>query len=224
MARWVAFVTATRTSPAGFPVRGSRSDTRGRVATSEPLASTRAWWAWRIVFPCRRSIARDPAVPLLIVREAPGTHGQDVIDAGRAAEVLRLLGATLASLQQVPTRAVPGLAGTGPVIVHGDFGPQNVLIEGGRITALVDWEFAHVGQPVDDLAWAEWIVRMHHPGAADALPELLDASGLGLTWSERHRAMVARCEELLRLSTAGGSPDAVALWRERLRATEQWNE
>ena len=174
--------------------------------------------------PVPEVVERDPALPLLTVREAPGTHGQDLIDAGRAAEVLRLLGVALASLQQVPTRAVPGLVGTGPVIVHGDFGPQNVLIEGGGITALVDWEFAHVGQPVEDLAWAEWIVRMHHPGAADALPELLDASGLGLTWSARHRAMVARCEELLRLSTAGGSHDAGALWRDRLRATEQWNE
>ena len=174
--------------------------------------------------PVPEVIARDPAVPLLIVREAPGTHGQDVIDAGRAAEVLRLLGATLASLQQVPTRAVPGLAGTGPVIVHGDFGPQNVLIEGGRITALVDWEFAHVGQPVEDLAWAEWIVRMHHPDATDALPALLDAADLGMSWSARHEAMVARCEELIALSSAAGSPDTLALWRVRLRATERWLE
>jgi aminoglycoside phosphotransferase (APT) family kinase protein len=110
------------------------------------------------------------------------------------------------------------------VIVHGDFGPQNVLIEGDRITALVDWEFAHIGQPVEDLAWAEWIVRMHHPDAVDALPELLDASRLATEWSARHQAMVARCEELIGLATAAGSPDTVALWRERLRATERWNE
>lgn len=174
--------------------------------------------------PVPEVVERDPAVPLLIVRDAPGTHGQVLIDAGRAAEVLRLLGAVLLSLQQVPTGAVPGLVGTGPVIVHGDFGPQNVLIAGDRITALVDWEFAHIGQPVEDLAWAEWIVRMHHPDAVDALPELLDASRLATEWSARHQAMVARCEELIGLATAAGSPDTVALWRERLRATERWNE
>jgi aminoglycoside phosphotransferase (APT) family kinase protein len=78
------------------------------------------------------------------------------------------------------------------VIVHGDFGPQNVLIESDAISALVDWEFAHVGMPVEDLAWAEWIVRMHHPDAVDDLPELLDAAGLGVEWSARHGAMVAR--------------------------------
>jgi aminoglycoside phosphotransferase (APT) family kinase protein len=143
-----------------------------------------------------------------------------MIDAGRAAEVLRLLGSILVTLQQVPPWAVPGLVGTWPVIVHGDFGPQNVLIEGDRINALVDWEFAHIGQPVEDLAWAEWIARMHHPDAVDVLPELLDASRLGIQWSARHQAIVARCEELIGLSTAAGSPDTRELWRDWLRATE----
>jgi hypothetical protein len=215
---------ATRTSPVGFPVGGLRSDTRGWAAPSEPIASTPAWSVWLIVFPCRKWSNETPAVPLLIVREASGTHGQEMIDAGRTAEVLRLLGSILVTLQQVPPWAVPGLVGTGPVIVHGDFGPQNVLIEGDRINALVDWEFAHIGQPVEDLAWAEWIVRMHHPDAVDVLPELLDASRLGIEWSGRHQAMVARCEELIGLSTAAGSPDTVELWRDWLRATELWNE
>jgi Phosphotransferase enzyme family len=174
--------------------------------------------------PVPEVVERDPAVPLLIVRHASGLHGQDLVDTGRAAEVLRLLGEALLSLQQVPTWAVPGLVGTGSVIVHGDFGPQNVLIGGDRITALVDWEFAHIGQPVEDLAWAEWIIRMHHPDAADALPALLDASRLGMPWSARHHAMVARCEELMALAAAAGSTGAVALWRDRLRATEQWTE
>ncbi len=163
-------------------------------------------------------------MPLLIVRDAAGTHGQDMIDVGRAAPVLRLLGSLLVSLHQVSTSAVPGLVGAGPVLVHGDFGPQNVVIEDDRITALVDWEFAHIGQPVEDLAWAEWIVRMHHPDAVDDLPELLDASRLGIEWPARHQAMVARCEELMRISEAARSADTLGLWRDRLRATELWRE
>ena len=71
------------------------------------------------------------------------------------------------------------------MIVHGDFGPQNVLIEGNAISAVVDWEFAHLGMPVEDLAWTEWIVRMHHPDAVADLPELLDTAGLGAEWSAR---------------------------------------
>jgi aminoglycoside phosphotransferase (APT) family kinase protein len=39
-------------------------------------------------------------------------------------------------------------------VVHGDFRPGNVLYEDDRITALLDWEMAHVGDPIEDLAWA----------------------------------------------------------------------
>ncbi len=174
--------------------------------------------------PVPEVIERDRAVPLLIVRESLGAHGQDMIDAGRAPEVLRLLGSLLVSLQQIPLSDVPGLEGSGSVVVHGDFGPQNVLFEDDRITALLDWEFAHIGQPVEDLAWAEWIVRTHHPGAVDALPALLDAADLGIGWSARHQAMVTRCEELMRIAEAERSAEEVDLWRGRLRATEQWQE
>ncbi|WP_250292115.1 phosphotransferase family protein [Frankia sp. CiP1_Cm_nod1] len=41
-----------------------------------------------------------------------------------------------------------------PALVHGDFRPGNVLYEGGRIVGLLDWEMAHVGDPVEDIAWA----------------------------------------------------------------------
>jgi hypothetical protein len=39
------------------------------------------------------------------------------------------------------------------VFCHGDVGPGNFLHEGGQVTGLLDWEFAHVGDPLDDLAW-----------------------------------------------------------------------
>jgi aminoglycoside phosphotransferase (APT) family kinase protein len=38
-------------------------------------------------------------------------------------------------------------------LCHGDAGPGNFLHEHGRVTALLDWEFAHLGDPHDDLAW-----------------------------------------------------------------------
>jgi aminoglycoside phosphotransferase (APT) family kinase protein len=40
-----------------------------------------------------------------------------------------------------------------PSLTHGDAGPGNFLHSGGRVTAVLDWEFAHVGDPHDDLAW-----------------------------------------------------------------------
>jgi aminoglycoside phosphotransferase (APT) family kinase protein len=38
-------------------------------------------------------------------------------------------------------------------LCHGDAGPLNFLHDGGAVTAMLDWEFAHVGDPLDDLAW-----------------------------------------------------------------------
>jgi aminoglycoside phosphotransferase (APT) family kinase protein len=64
------------------------------------------------------------------------------------------------------------------VLCHGDVGPKNFMFEDGRITALIDWEHAHVGDPMDDLAW--WIFRGHEwLGAAGSLPSQLRL------WSER---------------------------------------
>jgi aminoglycoside phosphotransferase (APT) family kinase protein len=43
---------------------------------------------------------------------------------------------------------------TGPVvIVQGDTGPGNFLYQDGRVTAVLDWELAHWGDPMDDLGW-----------------------------------------------------------------------
>lgn len=40
------------------------------------------------------------------------------------------------------------------VIVHGDMRPGNFLFdEAGEIKAIVDWELAHMGDPLEDLAW-----------------------------------------------------------------------
>jgi prepilin-type processing-associated H-X9-DG protein len=38
-------------------------------------------------------------------------------------------------------------------LVHGDFNPSNFLYADGRVTALIDWENARVGDPREDLGW-----------------------------------------------------------------------
>lgn len=47
------------------------------------------------------------------------------------------------------------------VLVHGDPGIGNVLWDGERITALLDWEMAHLGDPHDDLAFLSVRTAMH---------------------------------------------------------------
>jgi aminoglycoside phosphotransferase (APT) family kinase protein len=40
------------------------------------------------------------------------------------------------------------------VLVHADYRAGNFLYEQDRITAILDWEMAHLGDPMEDLAWA----------------------------------------------------------------------
>ncbi len=70
-------------------------------------------------------------------------------------------------------------------LVHADPGPGNYLHLGGRITALVDWEFTHIGDEYDD--WA-YLIAMRGAGAMS--PE---------AWVERIRAVTGIDVDLERL-------------------------
>ena len=39
-------------------------------------------------------------------------------------------------------------------IVHGDYRNGNFLFKGKEITGVLDWEMAHIGDPLEDLGWA----------------------------------------------------------------------
>jgi aminoglycoside phosphotransferase (APT) family kinase protein len=168
-------------------------------------------------------MARDLGLPSLTTSEVGGRHAQVLIDAGGAPRVLRLAGGLLRELQALAPVVIPELAGSGSVIVHGDFGPQNLLIDASGVSALVDWEFAHLGEPIEDLAWTEWIVRMHHPEAVEHLGELHEAAALRFEWPTRHAAMARHCESLL-LRCELHHRDGADVWRKRIRTTEQWIE
>jgi aminoglycoside phosphotransferase (APT) family kinase protein len=48
-------------------------------------------------------------------------------------------------------------AGDGPArVLWGDPGPHNLLVEGDRVTGLLDWELSHAGDPLEDLGAALW--------------------------------------------------------------------
>lgn len=179
------------------------------------------------VLPVPRVVDKDEQRCVLSLSWVEGTSGQDLIDQGHERQVLRATGALLTEFQtHASALLVPHLTGAGTVAVHGDFGPQNLLFEAGdvRVAGLVDWEFAHLGGPEEDLAWAEWIVRMHHAPAVDALDELFVGYGTRPPWSVRHVAMVGQCEMLLSRCETEGLGDAVEMWQSRLQTTERWAE
>ena len=40
-----------------------------------------------------------------------------------------------------------------PVLLHGDIGFHNMLLIDGELSCLVDWEYAHLGDPAEDMAY-----------------------------------------------------------------------
>lgn len=54
--------------------------------------------------------------------------------------------------------------------VHGDAGTPNFMFDGDAVTALIDWEWAHFGDPMEDLGNAAIHASFHPSGA---WPELL---------------------------------------------------
>jgi aminoglycoside phosphotransferase len=151
----------------------------------------------------------------------PGVPGQELVDAGAAGPALRACGTMLRRIHEITIR---GYA-PGEVLVHGDYGPNNVLIspDSGQVTGVLDWEWAHPGTPIEDLAWCEWIVRMHHPAQVAALDAFFAGYGARPGWARRHAAMVDRCREL-REFCRPWTDAGVRLWQNRLAVTAGWSE
>jgi aminoglycoside phosphotransferase (APT) family kinase protein len=53
-------------------------------------------------------------------------------------------------------------------LVHGDLAPVNILVQHGRVTAILDLDRARVAHPLFDAAWFMWVVTHHHPQVAEA--------------------------------------------------------
>jgi aminoglycoside phosphotransferase (APT) family kinase protein len=66
-----------------------------------------------------------------------------------------------------------------PAIVHGDFRLGNLMISPSGISAVLDWELVHAGDPLEDLGWVctrTWRFGQAKPvGGLGDYGELLDA-------------------------------------------------
>jgi aminoglycoside phosphotransferase (APT) family kinase protein len=70
------------------------------------------------------------------------------------------------------SRAIRELEATVPsqaplALVHGDYRTGNFIREGGKVCAVLDWEMVHIGDPLEDLAWAAsrfWRGQTDMPG------------------------------------------------------------
>jgi aminoglycoside phosphotransferase (APT) family kinase protein len=123
----------------------------------------------RIADPAQRAtIAREFVVALATLHQLP-LEGRDLPGLTPGASIAACLRGELAIWRAMYAEAgradalidlalawldgtVPNPPGQ-PVLVHGDAGPGNFLFDAGHLTALLDWELAHAGDPMEDLAW-----------------------------------------------------------------------
>ena len=66
------------------------------------------------------------------------------------------------------------------VLVHGDFKPGNVLMVGDDVSAVLDWETAHLGDPHEDLGWVTNPLR----AGEHRIPDVWEPQHLLDRWSE----------------------------------------
>ncbi len=81
-------------------------------------------------------------------------------------------------------------------LVHADYRTGNFLVDGDRITGVLDWEMVHLGDPLEDVAW---VCLRSWRWAGDA----------------RAGGLLARDEFYRRYEAAGGltiDPEAVRFW------------
>jgi len=81
--------------------------------------------------------------------ESAASERLEILDAMRA-QVVPLLPA---SARADGTELLDRIAGVNRTLVHGDLGPEHVRVHEGRITGVIDWTDAHIGDPGLDLAW-----------------------------------------------------------------------
>lgn len=166
--------------------------------------------------PAPRLRAVDGAV-LTMTDVGGSTLGATLL--GRSpAVVLRTIGSFARRLHDLPP---PGdlpaeTAGTpASTWVHGDLCPVNVLFApDGALAGVVDWEDSHVGDPLVDLVWTEWLVRAWHDAAVPHLGALYDAYDEVVPPVDARRRAMVTC--LVRQGARATDPTERAVWDHRV--------
>lgn len=116
-----------------------------RILRDEQYAAARS----QLASQCGRALAGIHRIP---VDEAPGLHSLDQVTQFR--DLLDLLrephpAFELAFRWLEANRPPPGPT----TVVHGDFRNGNLIVGPEGLRAVLDWELAHQGDPMEDLGW-----------------------------------------------------------------------
>ncbi|MEU7745276.1 phosphotransferase family protein [Nonomuraea sp. NPDC049158] len=117
-----------------------------RILRDEAYAEVRP----RLAAQCGEALAAIhrmplPALPPVPVADDPLRQWRNVLDqCGEPHPVFELAFRRLAAARPPAAR---------PTVVHGDFRNGNLIVGPEGIRAVLDWELAHAGDPVEDLGW-----------------------------------------------------------------------
>jgi aminoglycoside phosphotransferase (APT) family kinase protein len=93
-------------------------------------------------------------------------------------------------------RHIPAYDGPA-VLCQGDTGPGNFLYKGDEVVGVVDWELAHLGDPMDDIAWLSWRATQHgFPDFPARMREYEALSGIQVVADRVHYYRVNACARL----------------------------
>jgi aminoglycoside phosphotransferase (APT) family kinase protein len=117
-----------------------------RILRDDAYAAARP----RLAAQCGEALAAIHRMPLTAVTPGAGdgdplTRWRDVLDAtGEPHPVFELAFRRLAAERPAARRRT---------VVHGDFRNGNLIVGPEGVRAVLDWELAHAGDPVEDLGW-----------------------------------------------------------------------
>jgi aminoglycoside phosphotransferase len=99
----------------------------------------------------------------LVTRAAAGVPMFDASVGWEPKRVAATLGGVLKQLHAADASGCPfGVRKPGHVVIHGDYCLPNVLVEGGRLSAVVDVGLAGLAGPETDLAAGVWTLQYNY--------------------------------------------------------------
>ena len=155
-----------------------------RILREPSLAEARA----QLTAQCAQAAARIHAIPVAAVPGLPDADPlveyRGVLDSsGEPHPVFELAFRWLDAHRPRPRE---------PVVVHGDFRLGNLIVGPDGLRAVLDWELAHVGNPVEDLGWL--CVRSWRFGAAGRVAGVGEAAELLAEYARAGGAAVGEDE------------------------------
>ncbi len=154
----------------------------------------------------------------------PGKSCDTLMSLGNSQQLFHNIGLALRTIHQFPVQDLTGnIQGNGSALIHGDFNIYNIMFDLNMMTdiCILDWEWAHLGESVEDLAWMEWSIRMNFTKFEKDLPYFYEAYGEIPDWRYRKDAMILQCNRNLEYARMIGERKTMQQWQHRAQITKR---